>query len=1779
MSWKKYGGTNNFEKTNDITVNSVVTNYLTLRNAYVGTFEISGNLHVDKYASIAQDLSVNGDIFGNKNLTIDGSATIAGTTRQEGDEFMYEHLYMGQTTSSNYFYGKDSSGIGINTTNPQATLDINGSTISSLNVYTSQTTNRNIIAQNSNNQGIVVYTDLSSSAIQFFNDSAINSDLEGDAKIQYTKGGYLNIDATTNTRLYSKLGISNRAAFDTPILASQYNETLTIYDTSAGPFLPDIYDNSATITGNALTLVANNNNSNTFMNIVTPSGQGLAIGGGIYPNDTTQQMGSIGLRDNNGNYITNQTIISGKNWYYPTTLGINTHIPNNESYVLDINGPTHMTNVQIINVANAAFQINDIQFSPTNTLNGIAIGSPSPPTPNQSSNALYTQDGGVTWNLSNIITNNPNGDQSEANYNSCFVYDSSFAVIVGDYTSVYISYDCGQTWYGLGIPTIGYGIPILSCYVTNGTTKNNVGYNRIFLGLSTWVRFEVPNTLIDFTNQYGNTVDLQNILTDNVQVVNIKPTITLGPTNFALGPSGEYDPNTPYVQPVGPIPNSIDGFGNYVFFAGSNIQKYQSDPSTDDIRYPAVYDNSSTTFYPGVLASGRTQQTNQNLGGNQSGLNYEEYIDESKPWLGVNIIYHQFFNLLPERIPINNHMLDDCSHSIPPAFLSRFPDSCYNSINVLDMNNIVAVGTHGLISYTYNGGITWADTSYNNAINLNSVYIYDTSNAIAVGSQGTIIYSTDSYQTWNPIPIKILDVNNNAGRLLDTNTNLISVIMLDINTFIFTSIIEPYDTINNLPTGQSKIYKCFLPALFNRINNEVLNIWGNMAIGGDIHINDGGQLQSNNSAFLLLNDTVQTINMGGQTTNINLGNSFDGSVNIQQNLSVANNTNMVGSLTVSGEVFVNNQTNSTVGQLQTGAVQIAGGTSIQQNLNVGQTIYSDYYESSSNVMTIGTTPQTINIGNSTNFVNIQNNMAITNTLTTYGDVLLENDTDITPGNLNTGTLQIAGGTSIQKSLNVGQTIYASDYEGLDQQNLYIGSRSDITNGNIYIGSLPSSQSIRNIHIGGPNDHVTITANSQLDLQLVTGKNLQLNSDNLNWHSSSDAGLFIYDYSINNAGTLLVSTNQTGYNFMAPYYTPLDGQRNNIVNFNTTQLQSPDVSNAIIILQKSTGLDGANYTMNVAQLDVNNVLAKLGYDPHASPTNQVIGTNLEIQYNTQIDGSLNVSGPSTLSDATISNLLDASSINISNNLFIGGQISATNGIIVGGVLGVDQDTTLRGTLDVSGQTNINNTTPSTTSSSGALVVSGGVGIGQNANIGGTMTVQGHILTNSDLSTNNIQVNQNAIIGGLVQCARLEVAEDTTLTTVSVTSLTAQTILTSGSANFESGINIYGGGINIDSGGITISGGGIIISGGITVNSGQTSLLSTTLTGTTNMVGPVDISGQVDISGNTHIFGQVDISGNTNILGKTIMNGPVDISGQVDISGNVNIFGITNMVGPVDISGQVDISGNTNINGSLINLYGKSGGAINIQGQGTGQGTGSTIRIGNANDTVIITGTFTAPAQNSNITGQTVTVNYQGTSATAAHSGIVINAGTTAGYMWASNDLSGFIFKAPGSINTVNLNVASLKFSALNNIPIPSPDASNALVVLQTAPPGVDSSYIITTGTIGQAYVNGLQTALADKLSASNLGQQTMASPFYISNTSSSNSTTTGQSLLVGGGAGIAGNLIVGGPVVLQNQLSVQGSSAFNSATFNTATFNSVATFNSTTSFSGNMSQMTGFIKQF
>ena len=60
--------------------------------------------------------------------------------------------------------------------------------------------------------------------------------------------------------------------------------------------------------------------------------------------------------------------------------------------------------------------------------------------------------------------------------------------------------------------------------------------------------------------------------------------------------------------------------------------------------------------------------------------------------------------------------------------------------------------------------------------------------------------------------------------------------------------------------------------------------------------------------------------------------------------------------------------------------------------------------------------------------------------------------------------------------------------------------------------------------------------------------------------------------------------------------------------------------------------------------------------------------------------------------------------------------------------ITPNTTVSGTLDVTGAVNLNNTTTSTSSTTGALIVDGGAGIAENAHIGGTLDVTGAVNLN-------------------------------------------------------------------------------------------------------------------------------------------------------------------------------------------------------------------------------------------------------------------------------------------------------------------------------------------------------------------------------------------------------------------------------------------------------------------
>lgn len=174
-------------------------------------------------------------------------------------------------------------------------------------------------------------------------------------------------------------------------------------------------------------------------------------------------------------------------------------------------------------------------------------------------------------------------------------------------------------------------------------------------------------------------------------------------------------------------------------------------------------------------------------------------------------------------------------------------------------DNLVAVGgtyvTTGLGS-----GTSFSDYNLQNvlgvgAFTLNDVFLLDASHAIVVGTNATLFYSRNyMQQEWSVITIDMIDGMGNGHVLLDSQNDLLSVHMIDANTFLFGCKIGS--------TGESKILSCHFPDLFYpETAPSVLDICGNVTFGGYLYGSSEVQLFST-SSVVQLGATDSSINMG-----------------------------------------------------------------------------------------------------------------------------------------------------------------------------------------------------------------------------------------------------------------------------------------------------------------------------------------------------------------------------------------------------------------------------------------------------------------------------------------------------------------------------------------------------------------------------------------------------------------------------------------------------------------------------------------------------------------------------------------------------------------------------------------------------------------------------------------------------------------------------------------------------------------------------------------------------
>jgi predicted acyltransferase (DUF342 family) len=1120
-TFRKYGGTQNYSKDNNITTNTLVCNNLVLRNDYVGTFTIDGGLEVSADSHFGQNVDISGNLtaqnvqinsgFVFSDLSINGNLEVFQNTTIEGYLNVYDALYFGQGANSYLFGNQTQELLGLNTTDPQATLDIQGSTTNVLNVYSNQPTNRNIIAQNQNNHGIVVQTSDISSSIQFFNDTTI-SNTTPDAQIEYLEGGYLILDAS-NTQVYSQFSIVPSTDSS---LGYIKNETAIIYDISSGKYLPKIYNTQTTEnTGNALTLVTTDTSSITFLNIITPLQKGLEIGGGVYPNDTSRSLGTLGYNDNSGNYIPFQNMVSGSSLVkLRATTGLNTYAPRTDLYTLDINGPVHITNGQITPVIDSSFQILQTHFSNTT---GISVGTPSSITSPYYQNILYTNNGGQSWNLSNI--NSGDLQTLSQNFNTIYTYNSTYAFLGGTSGFFYYTNNGGQSWANITIANL---TTIYSIYVCASPSVSGL---RVYYLTNTGLGAIITYFDVLFTNLNGN----------------------------------QYLPVT-----IFPINDS----------AFTQVTHINGDGTT-------------YIYVTGINTSGKDQIA---------------------------------------RYPLN---ISSATYTTPNALYN------YNAINVLN-NIVIAVGTGSIYCSTNaSTSYTWTNNTSISAT-LTSIYILDSLNAVAVGTNGTIIYSNNGFITWQNIPTEILNASGNATDI--TSYNLVDIDMIDINTLIITATITSY--VNGSQLGNSREFYLYLPNLFNRQNNSVLDISGATYISGDLHVNDGGGIVSNDVSFSLINTNVQTIYFGGTATSINIG-STTGNTTIQNNLDILGNATaennlfilgktITNDISLNGNIYINNNINintGTSGQQGTDiAIGINAGQNSQQSGSIAIGYSAGQYSQGQNSVAIGfqagQTNQASNsivlnaggsaltAGNTGTFINPIRQTTINGAKLMAYDYSSTNEIiDVSSLSIDTyGNLIILGNATLQTNYiqPTGNTLAIGT-----------GTANVINIGNI--GNLsPAYSNI--INIGGTYDFVNLGGNvtsTSVNNLVVNNKTITLNAGSITNYSSAGSGLLIRDNSNNTAGYFEVDLSMNGFVFKAPNINQslvTDGSINNVVDLNVNSLKT-SLNSAILMLQPSGTLHSdSSYVINVSNIDISNIF--LRSSTSSTLTNQVVTTDVTVSGNIQ-----------------------------------------------------------------------------------------------------------------------------------------------------------------------------------------------------------------------------------------------------------------------------------------------------------------------------------------------------------------------------------------------------------------------------------------------------------------------------------------------------------------------------------------------------------------------------------
>ena len=858
MSWKKYGGTNKLDKLNNISVNTIVTDKFTLKNFYVGDWDICGGLRTKDDAFLMKDLHVAGDIYGNGDITIDGAMNVLNTNII-GNVFIAENAFIRENIFMDFSGGTMLHGenrkFGFNTSTPQSTIDISSDLVRTIDMHTTTATNKNVIARNVFNQGMTVNIEPTRSYIDFYVDNSMNLATENfNGRLLYEQGGNFTIDVSNIVKFKPRVIFSQDLSKN--LLA---DERVIIYGNPLAdvPYIPTIYGDNTFKTGTAAYLVAGDNSSNAFFRLATEKGTGMTLGGGYFPNDKI--MGVVALIDASNTKYPAMNVISGNLISnLKTSIAVNKYnvstLNGGNRFAMDINGPVKLAHQELIVAADISFQVYKTVFF-GNT--GYAFGSPVSANP-YTQFFLKTVDGGYTWTQSRIVDSggNPNPNNLELTahfFSAVYTISASDILIAGDNRYFYRSTNGGQFWTKIAFKS--------------GNFESN----------------DIINTTSIFLSNQGLAFERMIIATDNGTIMNSSTGIwDVSGIATSYIPSGlsaanavhGYGLDTVIVGAGGIVPyrTYLGGFGtrvattstfydvkvfndgadNHVVAVGSGIIWYAHDLSWNGSAYVVTW--SQAASFSGILRSVQVLDSMRAIAVGDGGLIMYS-IDGFATW-------------------VNPGTLDNGS-LVTGVNLS--------TIAILNANDYVVSGV--IQNYT-----TSARTK---VFNLYAPYFLNRPNNHVLEASGNMVMSGD------------LQIND-AGQLLTNNTtfNILPTVAKEIN-------------IGNTAVGGNTAVKANLDVTLNITGNQKMLLYGDASLNSKLFV--GGDVSLNSRLYVVRDASLNAnLYVGGDVSlnsklyvvsdaSLNARLFVGGDVSLNSKLYVVGDASLNSRLFVGGDVSLNSK--------------------------------------------------------------------------------------------------------------------------------------------------------------------------------------------------------------------------------------------------------------------------------------------------------------------------------------------------------------------------------------------------------------------------------------------------------------------------------------------------------------------------------------------------------------------------------------------------------------------------------------------------------------------------------------------------------------------------------------------------------------------------------------------------------------------------------------------------------------------------------------------------------